>query len=269
MSDLLFEKKGHVGIIRLNRPKSLNAFSLEMIKLWIQSLQQIRDDKDIYVGVLTGNGHAFCAGGDVKSMIEGDGFMSKSADDKNDFTTLPIHTKNSLWEHIQRIPLLMEEIDKPMICAINGPAIGAGLDMALMCDLRFCSSEAKMGEGYIKVGIVPGDGGGFYLPRIIGVDKALDMLWTGDNLTAAEAKEIGLVTKVFEKEQLFDETMKYAERLSTQSQLAIRMTKRTVQQSLTMNLKQSLDMVSSFMALAVHHPEHQEALETIRERFKK
>lgn len=268
MSDLIFEKKGHVAIIRLNRPKSLNAFSLEMINLWIESLKKIRDDDDIYVGILTGNGKAFCAGGDVKSMVKGDGFMAKSPEDNNDFATLPIHTKNSLWKYIQRIPLLMEEIDKPMISAINGPAIGAGLDMALMCDMRFCSSEAKLGEGYINVGIVPGDGGGYYLPRIIGIDKALDMLWTGDILTATEAKEIGLVTRVVPKEQLLDETLKYAERLCALPQLAIRMTKRTVQQSLTMTLKQSLDMVSSFMALAVHHPEHKDAVEGIKESFK-
>lgn len=269
MTDLLFEKKGNIAIIRLNRPDALNAFSLEMITLWIEYLERIRDDEDIYVGILTGNGKAFCAGGDVKAMVSGLGFMNKPEDDENDFSTLPIDTKHSLWKYIQRIPLLMEEIDKPMIAAINGTAIGAGLDMALMCDLRFCSDQAKLGEGYINVGIVPGDGGGYYLPRIVGIDKALDMFWTGDIIAADEAKEIGLVSKVIEHEELLDKTLQYANRLCQSPQAALRMTKRTVYQGLTMSLKQSLDMVSSFMALAVHHPEHRKAVESIKEKIER
>lgn len=269
MSDLIFEKSEQVGIIRLNRPDSLNAFSLEMIEMWIESLERIRDDEDIFVGIVTGNGKAFCAGGDITSLIKGEGFMKKSPSSEHDFKTLPIHTKNSLWKYIQRIPLLMEEIDKPMIAAINGTAIGAGLDMALMCDMRFCSDQAKLGEGYINVGIVPGDGGGYYLPRIIGMDKALEMFWTGDIISADRAKEIGLVTRVFPHDQLLEETMRFADRLTQKPQQAIRMTKRVAYQGQSMTLRQSLDMVSSFMALAVHHPEHEHSLAQLSKKFRK
>ena len=268
MNDLLFEVVDHVGIIRLNRPESLNAFSHEMIRLWIESLEEIRDNDDIYVGIVTGNGRAFCAGGDTKAMLSGDGLMAKTRGEKDDFVTSPLRVKHGLWKRIQRIPLLMEEIDKPMIAAINGAAIGAGLDMALMCDIRYSSDQAKLGEGYIKAGIVPGDGGGYYLPRIVGIDKALELFWTGKILTAEEALEIGLVSKVVPHDQLMDQTLAFAHQLCEGPQEVIRMMKRTVYQGLTMNLRQSLDMVSSFMALAVYHPDHQEAVRAMSEKRK-
>lgn len=204
MRDLEFEISNHIGIIRLNRPESLNAFSHEMIKSWIDALEEIRDNDDIYVGIVTGNGSAFCA----------------------------------------------------------------GLDMALMCDIRYCSDQARLGEGYVKAGIVPGDGGGYYLPRIVGVDKALEMLWTGKILTASEAKEIGLVSHVVPHNQLWENVLDFANQLTLAPQEVIRMTKRIVYQSLTLNLKQSLDMVSSLMAIAVHHPDYTEAVMAMMEKRK-
>lgn len=260
MEDLQFEQFDNVGIIKLNRPESLNAFSQEMIKLWISALEEIRDNDDIHVGILTGNGKAFCAGGDIKAMKKGNGFMANTKEENNDLASLPLHVKNSLWKMIQRIPLIMEQIDKPMIAAINGPAIGAGLDMALMCDIRYSSERAKVGEGYVKAGIVPGDGGGYFLPRIVGLDKALEMFWTGDILNADEAKEIGLVSYVIEHDKLMDTVISFAQKLASGPQQSMRMTKRIVYQSQTMNLTQSLDMASSMMAISVHHPEHQESL---------
>ncbi len=268
MPDLLFEKNEHIGIIKLNRPEALNAFSLEMIKLWIKALEEIRDNNDIKVGIVTGNGKAFCAGGDLKAMVNNDGFMAKDGGSEVNFTETPLDVKNSLWKYIQRIPLLMQEIDKPMIAAINGAAIGAGLDMALMCDIRYCATSAKLGEGYINAAIVPGDGAGYYLPRIIGTEKALDLLWTGKVLNADEALDIGLVSKVYDDNQLMDEILLYATKLTDGPQEVIRMMKRVVYESTTMSLKQSLDYVSSFMAIAVNHPDHKEALKAIKEKRK-
>jgi len=259
LSHLQFEVKDNIAFIKLNRPESLNAFSLEMIDYWIESLKKIRDNEDIHVGILTGKGKAFCAGGDVKSMKAGKGFMEQSAEEVDLYST-PSNTKDSLWRYIQKIPLLMEEIDKPMIASINGAAIGAGLDMSLMCDYRICSNKAKLGEGYINAGIVPGDGGGFFLPRIVGIDKALELLWTGKVITAEEAKDIGLVSQVVDHEDLYKVTINFAEQLAKAPQLALRMTKRLVYQNLTMSLKQSLDMASSFMGIAVHHQEHKEKI---------
>jgi enoyl-CoA hydratase/carnithine racemase len=263
MADLVFEQIDHVGVIRLNRPDSFNAFSYEMIQLWIKALREIRDNEDIHVGVLTGNGRAFCAGGDIKAMSRGEGFIAKTRGEKEDFITNPINVKNSLWKNIQRIPLLMEEIDKPMIAAINGAAIGAGLDMALMCDIRFCSEKAKLGEGYVHAGIVPGDGGCYYLPRIIGLDKALDMFWTGKIVRGNEAKELGLVSFVTEGDKLLDEVFLYSHKLANGPQEVLRMTKRLVYESQTMTLKQSLDMVSSKMAIAVSLPDYSQSIKSL------
>ncbi|HWO74702.1 MAG TPA: enoyl-CoA hydratase-related protein [Bacillus sp. (in: firmicutes)] len=267
MTDLLFEVEGNIAKITLNRPESMNAFSKEMIDLWIKALIEIRDNDDIHIGIVTGNGRAFCAGGDVKSMINKEGFLSKKDTDDIDFRSTPLHVKNSLWKNIQRIPLLMEEIDKPMIAVINGHAMGAGLDMALMCDIRIASDQAKLGETYINAGIVPGDGGGYYLPRIVGLDKALEMFWTAKVLSADEAFDLKLVSHVVPHNQLERFTNDICNVILSKSQEVIQMTKRIVKESQTMTLKQSLDYVSSQMAISVFHEGHEQAMNELSKKF--
>lgn len=269
MADLLFLVKNHIATITLNRPLQMNAFSKEMIDLWIKALEEIRDNPEIHIGVVTGNGRAFCAGGDVKSMINQKGFLAKKELDETDFRSTPLHVKNSLWKNIQRIPLLMEEIDKPMIAAINGHAMGAGLDMALMCDIRIASNQAKLGETYINAGIVPGDGGGYYLPRIIGMDMALEMLWTGKVLSAEEGLKLKMLSHVVPHDELNGFIQNYCEGILKKPQEVIQMTKRIVKESQTMSLKQSLDYVSSQMAISVFHQGHEDALIELRNKFMK
>ena len=132
MADLIYEVHNHLARITLNRPKQLNCFSEEMIRLWTEALEDVRDNDDVYALLLSGNGKAFCAGGDVKAMAAGDGFFESH----EDISSTALARKNSLWKGIQRIPLLLEEIDKPVVAKIHGAAVGAGLDMALMCDVR-------------------------------------------------------------------------------------------------------------------------------------
>lgn len=268
MKDLLFEVSEGVATITLNRPEARNAFSLEMIHLWIAALEEVRDNDDIRVLILTGNGKSFCAGGDVKSMLSGKGFIDLSDKKDKDFISTGILRKNSLWKYVQRIPLLMEEIDKPTIAAINGHAIGAGLDMTLQCDLRFSSKEARFAEAYVKVGIVPGDGGGYYLPRIIGIDKALELLWTGRMIDSEEALDLGLITRIFPHDELMEEVMKFAKKIANGPQEAIRFTKRTVYQGLRTDLRTSLDTVSSFMGLLTEHSDYHEGVKAIIEKRK-
>ncbi|MBM7583567.1 enoyl-CoA hydratase/carnithine racemase [Bacillus pakistanensis] len=268
MKDLLFDVNDGIATITLNRPNARNAFSMQMIELWIQALQKVRDHDDIRVLVLTGNGRSFCAGGDIKAMKSGKGFLDLTGYEKEDFSSSSLERKNSLWKHVQRIPILMEEIDKPTIAAVNGDAIGAGLDMALQCDMRISSDQARFGEGYVNVGIVPGDGGGYYLPRIIGIDKALDLLWSGRIIDAHEASKIGLITKMVSHEELMVETNSLARRLADGPQQAIRLIKRTVYQGLKTDLRTSLDMVSSFMGIVTEHPDYKEGLSAIIEKRK-
>jgi enoyl-CoA hydratase/carnithine racemase len=264
LSDLLFTIDDNgVATIKLNRPDSLNAFSLEMIKEWIKALEYVRDSDDVRVLVLTGEGRAFCAGGDIKAMGQGAGFIHQKEEEAVDITSTGLKRKNSLWKYVQRIPIIMSEIDKPTIAAINGPAIGAGFDMALMCDIRYASATAKMGETYIKAGIVPGDGGAYLLPRIIGIDKALELLWSGRILTAKEALDMGLVTYLTEPDELLEIVYNHASTLANEPPEIVQFIKRAVYQGLNTDLRTSLDMISSAMGLVTELPYYQERVEKL------
>lgn len=264
MADLLFEIENRIATITLNRPDSLNAFSEEMVMKWIQALEEVRDNDEIRVVILKGNGKAFCAGGDIKAMTAGKGFFESS----EDISSTALARKNSLWKRIQRIPLLLEEIDKPVIAQMHGYAMGAGLDMALMCDIRIAADTAKFSESYIKVGIVPGDGGAYFLPRIVGVDKALDMLWTARVLDTTEAKEMGLVTYVVSEDELASFTHAYAEKIANSPAEVVRMVKRAVYQSQTMSLRASLDYISSQMGIVTELADYKEGVQAVLEKRK-
>lgn len=155
---------------------------------------------------------------------------------------------------------MLEDTDKPVIASINGPAMGAGLDMALMCDLRIASDKAKFAESYVRIGLIPGDGGAFFLPRLVGLSKALEMLWTGDTLDAEEALRIGLVNKVVPAEKLDEATKEMACRLAEGPQIAITMIKRLVYQGLKSDLRSSLDLSSSNMGIVTSTKDYQAAL---------
>lgn len=264
MADLLFEVKNNIATITLNRPERMNAFSEEMILNWIQALEKVRDDDDIRVVIVKGNGKAFCAGGDIKAMTAGKGFFES----QDDITSTAMARKNSLWKRVQRVPLLLEEIDKPVIAQMHGFAMGAGLDMGLMCDIRIAAESAKFSESYVNVGIVPGDGGAYFLPRLVGIDQALDMLWTARVLGAQEAKEKGLVTFVVPDEELDQFVQEYAEKLANGPKDVIRIIKRAVYQSRDMSLRASLDYISSKMGLVTELADYEEGVKAVLEKRK-
>ena len=245
MADLIYEVHNHLARITLNRPKQLNCFSEEMIRLWTEALEDVRDNDDVYALLLSGNGKAFCAGGDVKAMAAGDGFFESH----EDISSTALARKNSLWKGIQRIPLLLEEIDKPVVAKIHGAAVGAGLDMALMCDVRIAGESASMSESYFNAGIVPGDGGAYFLPRLVGRDKALDLFWTARTLKGKEAADMGLVTHCVPDAELDTFVEQYMEKLLAAPQQAMRLTKRAVVQGEQSSLRASLDLISSFMGI--------------------
>lgn len=260
--DLLFAREGKVATITLNRPDRLNAFSVSMIEGWLAALEEVRRDPAIHVAVVTGAGRAFCSGGDVKAMASGTGFMAGQGEE----AATPEGIKASLWGSIQRIPLLLESIDKPVIAAVNGDAMGAGCDMALMCDLRYASDRARFAESYIRVGLVPGDGGAYLLPRLVGLPRALEMLWTGDPIDAREAERVGLVNRVVPHEELMPATMEMAERLARGPQMAMRVIKRAAYQGLTSNLRTALGGISSHMAVISQTEDYKEGVRAVLER---
>lgn len=263
MSDLLFTVEGHLARITLNRPEQANAFSEEMILSWIHALEEVRDNDGIYAVLVTGNGKSFCAGGDVRAMAAGDGFYESP----EDLTSKALYRKDSLWKKIQRIPMTLEEIDKPVVAKINGAAFGAGLDMALMCDIRIASTEAKLCESYLRVGLVPGDGGAFFLPPIVRKDRALDMFWTCRTVTGREAEQMGLVTYAVEPEKLDAFTEDYMKMLLGRPQQAMRFTKRAIANRQGMSLRASLDMISSAMGIVTELDDYKRLTEQMAKKL--
>jgi enoyl-CoA hydratase/carnithine racemase len=245
MADIEVQRDGRVTIVTLNRPEHLNAFTLPMIDRWVEILREAGDDPECRVIVLTGAGRGFCSGVEL-------GHLEQEQ-------STPLASKDMLWRHIHHIPLTLEALDKPVIAAINGVAVGAGLDMALMCDVRLAARSARLSEGYVRVGLVPGDGGAYYLPRLVGPARALELFWTGDFLSAEEAERIGMVNRVVPDEELMDRTLDLARRIAAQPPLVVQTTKRLVYQSLRLDLRTSLDLVSSHMGVLSSTEDSREA----------
>ena len=243
---VLYEVEDHVATITLNRPEARNAFTPEMIRLWRECYEHARADDDVRVVVVTGRGDTFCSGGNLRDMADG--------------KLVAWDMKRFLWDGVHRVVLALRDLDKPVLAAINGAAMGAGLDMALMCDLRVCSDRAKLAETYILFGLVPGDGGAYFLPRLVGLAKALELLLTGDPVTPEEALRLGLVNRVVPHERLMEETTKLARRIASRPSQAVRMTKRAVYDGLTSTLSAHLDTISSHLALLSETEEHREAV---------
>jgi 2-(1,2-epoxy-1,2-dihydrophenyl)acetyl-CoA isomerase len=235
------------GIARivLNRPERMNAFTFEMIDAWVDALQHCRTDDAVKVVIVTGAGEAFCSGGDIVEM--GDRLQQT-----------PEQRKAELFQRIERIPLALEDLDKPVIAAVNGVATGAGMDMALMCDIRYAAERARFAETYVKVGLVPGAGGAHFLPRLVGTAKALELFFTGDFIDAQEALRIGVVNRVFPDATLQDEVDRIARRIARAPVLTLRMTKRAIYQGLRNDLRTNLDMISSHYAVITSTREHQD-----------
>jgi len=227
-----------VMTITLDRPERRNAFTQEMIDAWVAALARARESPEVGAVVLTGAPGAFCSGGDVRTMGE-----------REKEGTSALGEKNRLFENLHRLNRAAEALDKPYIAAVNGVAVGAGMDVALHADIRYAGESARFSEGYVKVGLVPGEGGAWYLPRLVGIGRALEMLWTGDWVDAREAERIGLVSRVFPDDELMPATLAFARRLAAGPAVAIRMIKRAVHQGLSMSLSQHLDLISSHMAI--------------------
>ncbi|HBL24527.1 MAG TPA: enoyl-CoA hydratase [Deltaproteobacteria bacterium] len=251
---MLYSRQENIALLTINRPDARNAFSPEMIGLWRDYLKEARDDGAVNAIVVTGTGDTFCSGGDIRDMAEG---KLRSWD-----------MKRFLWEGVHRIILTLEDIDKPVIAAINGAAMGAGMDMAIMCDIRVSSDMAKLGESYIQMGLVPGDGGAWFLPRLVGVSKALELFLTADVLDAGEALSLGIVNRVVPHENLMEETMKLASRIAQKPPLAVKMMKRAVYQGTTSTLRSHLDYISSQLSLLSETHDHAEAARAFLEKRK-
>ena len=255
MADLEYSVSNGVGTIRLNRPEQKNAFTMAMVGEWAAIIGEVRVDPDVRVLVVTGSGDAFCSGVDLNA-ISGERGAALT----------PLQRRQQLTEEIHRVALGLEDLDKPVIAAVNGVAVGAGMDMALMADLRIAARSARFSEGYIRVGLVPGDGGCYYLPRLVGVAKALELLMTGDFVGAEEAERIGMVNSVVDDGELEEATSRLARKLADAPPVAIRMIKRATYQSMRTDLRTSLDLIASHFGVVVTTDDSAEAMAAFRER---
>lgn len=252
---LLYEKNGGIVTLTMSRPETRNALSTaEICTEFVDRLRAIERDPSVNVIILTGAGPAFSAGGDIKKMRDRSGFAPmKTAVDTRDSYRATIH-------HVSR---MFNAVEVPMIAAVNGPAIGAGLDLACMCDLRIAAKSATFAESFIKVGIIPGDGGAWFLPRVIGISKASEMALTGDTINAEEAERIGLVSRVVEDSELMNTARALASRIDANPGRALRMTKRLLRDSSQLSLEHHLEMAAAFQSIIHETEDHREALDAI------
>jgi len=241
---------------RLNRPEEHNALSdPEQMQEFVDFCASMRADHSVRAVILTGTGPTFCAGGNVKHMHKRAGMFEGSA------YTL----RNRYRNGIQRIPLALYELEIPVIAAINGAAIGAGLDLACMCDIRLASESARFAESFVKLGIVPGDGGAWLLPRIIGMPRATLMAFTGDTIDSAQALAWGMITERLPADRLMPAAQALARRIAGNPGPAMRLTKRLLREGQHMRLDSLLEMSAAFQALAHHTVEHGAAVEAFVE----
>lgn len=203
-SFLQSERDGAILVLTMSQPQTRNALTgNSAVEEIVQACAQVTRDRAIRVVVLTGADPVFSSGGNVKDMqrYEKEGLS-------------PEVIREEYRNGIQRLPKALYNLDVPVIAAVNGPAVGAGLDLSCMCDMRIASEKATFAESFVKVGIVPGDGGAWLLPRVVGMSKASEMAFTGDALDAQEALACGLVSRVVPHERLMEESLKLAARVA-------------------------------------------------------
>ena len=248
---LIYEQQDGIVTLTMNRPEERNALSENsQMDEFVATCDRINRDMGVKCVILTGAGTAFSAGGNIKHMHEKKYYSAGS----------PAQIRNTYRHGIQRIPLALYNIDVPTIAAINGHAIGAGLDLACMCDIRLAADTAKMASSFVKLGIVPGDGGAWLLSRVVGTAKALELMLTGDTIDAASALACGLVSKVVPGDQLLPEARAFAQRFAVNPANTLRLTKRLIRESAQATLSSSLEMAAAYQALAHYTKDHDEAV---------
>ena len=252
MSDeLLYEQDGHVVTLTMNRPEQMNALSYqETFEAFVSAADRIQNDLSVRCVILTGKGRAFSAGGNVKQMRERAGIFGSGG----------MKTRDSYRNGIQKIPLAMYELEVPTIAAVNGPAVGAGCDLACMCDIRLVAEKAFFAESFLKLGIIPGDGGAFLLPRAVGMSRAAEMTFTGDRVYGPQAAEWGLASKCVPEDELLAEANALAARIVQQPPHALRMTKRLMRDGMSSSFDTIMEMSASMQVIVQNTEDHLEAV---------
>jgi 2-(1,2-epoxy-1,2-dihydrophenyl)acetyl-CoA isomerase len=245
--------KNNVATLRLNRPEVFNSFNREMALRLQRELDACETNPEVRAIVITGEGKAFCAGQDLMEVTSPD---------------LNPGFKKILEEHYNPIITRIRNIEKPIIAAVNGVAAGAGANIALACDVVVASERASFIQAFSKIGLIPDSGGTFFLPRLIGFQKASAIMMLGDKIPAEEAEKLGMIYKVFFAEDFNAEVSVLAENLANMPTKALGMTKRLLNQSLTKDLKSQLEMESKLQIEAAHSDDYSEGVSAFVEKRK-
>ena len=248
-----------VAVVTLARPEVRNTLTGgEMLDELLDAIDDAEDDPDIAVLVLEAEGPAFSAGGNVKDMAARSGLFSGN----------PAELAEKYRGSIQQLTRMMATTDLVTIASVDGPAIGAGFDLVLGCDLRLGSPRARFAHTFIEMGIIPGDGGAWLLPRVVGWQRATELALTARSIDAQEARELGVLLEVVPAEELSDRVMGLASLIASKSRPAVAMAKRLLRQARTMDLDGFLELSAALQALAHSTPEHEEAVKGYLERLK-
>ncbi|MEM9620183.1 MAG: crotonase/enoyl-CoA hydratase family protein [Pseudomonadota bacterium] len=251
MSFLRQERVGHVLVLTMSSPDTRNALTGdEQFDDFVEVCAAVNNDKSVRACVLTGEGSAFCAGGNVKDMRDRTGLFSGD----------PFDQADAYRQGIQRIPRAIYSLNVPIIAAVNGPAVGAGCDLATMCDIRIGSSKAMFAESFVKLGIIPGDGGAWFLPRAVGYSNACKMAFTGEPVKAEEALRTGLMSELVAPEELLPRALELAQNIAANPPHAVRLTKQLMRASQNATLDELLDKSAAFQAVCHAEPDHAEAV---------
>lgn len=256
LTDALLTLEERVAVLTLNRHDLRNALTgSALIDDIVATAQWVNQCDDVSVLVITGAGSAFSAGGNIRDMAERGG----------DFAGDVAECAERYRKGIQRIPLALQAVEVPVIAAVNGAAIGAGFDLANMADIRIAADTAKFGETFLNLGIIPGDGGAWFMQRLIGYQRAFELTMTGRVVEAQEAKELGIVMSVVPADELMPEAMTLAKRMASQPPKAARLTKRLMKMAQRMELKDFLDLSAVFQGMSHNEPEHLDAVNRMLE----
>jgi enoyl-CoA hydratase/carnithine racemase len=250
LTESTLDVDGRVATLTLDRPNSRNILTgTRLVDDIVRTVDWVNGEDGISVLILTGAGPAFSAGGNIKDVA------MQRADFAGDVKTLEDRYRRG----IQRMPVAMQRLEVPVIAAINGAAIGAGLDLACMCDMRLASSRALFGEVFVELGLIPGDGGAWFLQRLVGYQRAAELTLTGRTFDAAEAHDMGLVLEVCEPSELMPRARQLADRIAAHPTQAVRYTKRLLQAAQRHELGDFLDLSAAYQAIAHQDPEHRQA----------
>lgn len=247
--NLLFEKRGNIGILSINRPKALNALNTAVLEDLDSAIDKIMEDSSIYTLILTGEGRSFVAGADIGEMKDMD-----------------IHEARRFAEKGTRVFRKIEIMEKPVIGAINGFALGGGCELAMCCDIRIASEKAKFGQPEVGLGIIPGFAGTQRLSRIVGIGKAKELIYTSDMIDGKEAYRIGLANKVVSHDKLMEETLDMAEKIVSKGQLAIRFAKTAINRGFETDIETGTSFENNLFGLCFATEDQKEGMTAFLEK---